>query len=234
MRGGRSRPTTLAATSPPVFPDPRLADARGLVAVGGDLSMARLLAAYEAGIFPWYEEGLPPLWWSPDPRAVLEPEALHVSRSLARTLRRGRFDFTWNRSFLEVMRGCAARAEGTWIVPEMFDAYAALHRAGHAHSLEVWYRGSLAGGLYGVQRGGLFAAESMFHRVTDASKVALVVAVRSLAAAGVVLFDVQLRTAHLASMGVREIPRESYLERVREATAREVDLRAPALFFQAC
>lgn len=221
----RRRPLVLAPGSPPGFPDPALADDDGLVAVGGDLSTRRLLAAYESGIFPWYDEGLPPLWWSPDPRAVIEPSELHVSRSLARELRRGAFDVTFNRVFRRVMTECGSeRDSGTWILPEMIEAYTRLHELGHAHSFEVWEAGTLVGGLYGVQRGALFAAESMFHRVTNASKVALVASVRALAGAGVELYDVQFLTSHLASMGACEITRAAYLERVAVARRRPVDL----------
>jgi leucyl/phenylalanyl-tRNA--protein transferase len=208
------------------FPDPESSDAEGLLAVGGDLTAERLLLAYECGIFPWYAEGLPPMWWSPDPRAVLDDRALHVSKSLARELRQGRFRVTVNRAFERVMRECGSQRDGgTWILPEMIRAYVRLHEQGHAVSFEVWRDEELAGGLYGVQRGALFAAESMFHRETNGSKVALVAAVRSLFAAGIELFDVQFLTPHLASMGVYEISRAAYLARVRAATARNVALR---------
>lgn len=202
------------------------------MAVGGDLSPQRLLLAYERGIFPWYNEGLPPLWWSPDPRCVLDLANLHVSRSMRRRLRHaaegaGGLEVSFDRAFTEVMVECGReRDEGTWILPEMTAAYCRLHQLGHAHSFEVWRGGRLIGGLYGVQRGGLFAAESMFHRETDASKVALIVAVRSLFAAGIQLFDVQFLTSHLESLGARELPRRSYLERVRSATSVEVILGA--------
>ena len=205
----------------PVFPDPSQADAEGLLAIGGDLSVARLLAAYQAGIFPWFEQGLPPLWWSPDPRAVIELERLHVSRSMARVLRRGEFEVTFNLDFERVMRECGnQRAGGTWIIPEMIDAYLRLHRAGHAHSFEVWAAGALVGGLYGVQCGALFAAESMFHRRPNASKVALIASVQSLFGAGVELYDVQFLTDHLASLGARNLGRREYLDRVRRAAAK--------------
>jgi leucyl/phenylalanyl-tRNA--protein transferase len=209
-------PIFLEPGSPPTFPDARRADAEGLVAVGGDLAPARLLAAYRQGIFPWYDERLPPLWWSPDPRALLQVDALHVPRRLERRQRRTGFGLTWNRDFPAVMRACARnRAGGTWILPEMIDAYARLHALGHAHSVEVWAGRELVGGLYGVQVGGLFAAESMFHRRSDASKIALVAAVRSLFAAGIELFDVQLAAPHLLALGAREWPRERYLMRLR-------------------
>lgn len=207
-------------------------DDEGLVAVGGDLSVARLLLAYDSGIFPWYDEGLPPLWWSPNPRAIIEPARLHVSRSMLRVMRHGGFRVTWNRAFGAVMRGCADREEGTWILPEMLEAYAELHRLGHAHSIEVWLGPELAGGLYGVQRGGLFAAESMFHRATNASKLALIAAVRAVASRGIELFDTQLLTPHLASLGASALPRREYLARLARARHLSVDLSGldPAAF----
>jgi len=214
------------------FPDPRGADPRGLLAVGGDLSTPRLLLAYSRGIFPWYDAELPPLWWSPDPRGVIDPGHLHVSRSLRRRLRRGGFTVTLDADFAGVMRACAAeREDGTWIHAAMIEAYVALHEAGHAHSFEVWVEGELAGGLYGVRVGGLFAAESMFHRQTDASKIALVSAVSTTFAAGIELFDVQFVTAHLASMGAYSIRRSEYLARLAALNDRTVALagRTPSL-----
>ncbi len=212
------------------FADPHAADADGLVAVGGDLSPQRLRAAYERGIFPWFDASVPPLWWSPDPRGVLPFEQLHVSRSLRRQLRRGEFELTWNRAFADVIRGCAtARLDGTWILPEMIAAYLQLHRDGDAHSLEVWRDGALVGGIYGVQRGGLFAAESKFHTVTGASKVALVACVHTVYGAGIRLFDVQFTTPHLRSMGAVDWPRHRYLAAVADAAREPVDLRAPPI-----
>ena len=222
-------PSLIRPGDAPSFADPRFTDDEGLVAIGGDLSIPRLLAAYDHGIFPWFNEGLPPLWWSPNPRAVLDLDDLHISRSLSRKLRRGAegaFQIRANTAFKEVMLACAQRTEGTWILPEMVDAYVALHEAGHAHSIEIWDGEELIGGLYGVQRGGLFAAESMFRRRSDMSKVALVIAVRELSAAGIELFDVQFRTEHLATLGAREIPRDEYLARLETARARAVDLRS--------
>jgi leucyl/phenylalanyl-tRNA---protein transferase len=217
----RARPVLLSSRAPLAFPDPESGDAEGLLAVGGDLRPERLLLAYANGIFPWYAEGLPPMWWSPDPRAIVDPTALHVSKSLARELRRGHFRVTANVAFERVMRECGReRDDGTWILPEMVDAYVRLHELGHGVSFEVWEGESLVGGLYGVLEGSLFAAESMFHRATNASKVALVAAVRSLFAAGVELFDVQFLTVHLASLGVYEIPRRAYVERARAASRR--------------
>jgi leucyl/phenylalanyl-tRNA---protein transferase len=219
------RPLLILPGSPPHFPDPELSDRDGLVAVGGDLSASRLLAAYDAGIFPWFDEGQPPLWWSPDPRTVVDASSFHVSRSLARTLRRGGFRLSFDQAFERVMRACGEERErGTWILPDMVEAYVALHHAGHAHSFEVWVGDELVGGLYGVRRGGFFAGESMFHRATDASKVALVAAVRSLFAAGVTLLDVQFTTPHLASMGTYEISRRDYLARLATARRAVVDV----------
>jgi leucyl/phenylalanyl-tRNA--protein transferase len=229
----RRKPHFLLPGAPLVFPDPNKADDEGLLAVGGDLSPARLLYAYEHGIFPWYDEGLPPMWWSPNPRAVMDDAHLHVSRSLQRVIRSGRFQVTLNRAFQDVMLECGReRDSGTWILPEMVDAYCVLHALGHAHSVEVWQGEQLVGGLYGVQRGALFAAESMFHRERDASKVGLACAVQSLFAAGITLFDVQFLTPHLASLGAYEIPRARYLELSAAAAGRSVRLEQVRHFAQ--
>jgi leucyl/phenylalanyl-tRNA---protein transferase len=218
MRGNR-RLTFLGPGSPLSFPDPNDSDDEGLLAVGGDLSPARLLFAYESGVFPWYSAGVPPLWWSPNPRALMTRERLHVSRSLRRTLRRGDFTVTFDEAFGQVIQACASNREGgTWILPEMMLAYTQLHQLGHAHSFEVWQDGQLAGGLYGVRRGALFAAESMFHVVTDASKVALAVSLDTLFRAGMQVFDVQFVTEHLASLGAYEVSRKDYLSQVAQAT----------------
>lgn len=220
-----SLPLLLLPGSPAAFPSPTLAPADGLLAIGGDLSLPRLLAAYDAGVFPWYSAGQPPLWWSPDPRCVMDAEHLHVSRSLRRTQRRGGYRLTWNQAFTEVLRACATEHEGgTWILDEVQEAYTLAHRAGHAHSAELWVDGRLVGGLYGVQRGALFAAESMFHRATDASKLTLVHALGALFAAGITLFDVQFMTPHLASLGAYELPRREYLRRLEQARRRPVEL----------
>jgi leucyl/phenylalanyl-tRNA--protein transferase len=214
----RRKPLFLPPGAPLTFPDPAASDDEGLLAIGGDLAPERLLFAYERGVFPWYDEGLPPMWWCPNPRAVMDAEHLHVSRSLRRVLRSGRFSVSFDRAFRDVMLECGREREsGTWILPEMVDAYCALHELGHAHSVEVWQDAVLVGGLYGVQRGALFAAESMFHRVRDASKVALVCAVERLFAEGIRVFDVQFLTPHLASLGAYEIPRSEYLERAARA-----------------
>jgi len=221
----RGRPVLLAPGGPLEFPDPEQSDAEGLLAIGGDLTPERLLLAYECGIFPWYAEGLPPMWWSPDPRAIVNPSTLHVSRSLARELKRADLSVTFDRAFEDVMRECGREREGgTWILPEMLEAYLRLHALGHARSFEVWDGTRLVGGLYGVQRGAVFAAESMFHRVTNASKIALVAAVKSLFAAGIELFDVQFTTPHLLSMGVYDVPRRAYLAQARIAAKRQVTL----------
>jgi leucyl/phenylalanyl-tRNA---protein transferase len=211
------------------FPDPGHYDNEGLVAVGGDLSPQRLLLAYDHGIFPWYNERYPPLWWCPNPRAIMPLGAPRISRSMRRTLRKHDFEVTWNAAFGQVIRSCGSgRREGTWILPEVIEAYELLHRQGFAHSLEVWQTGKLVGGLYGVQRGALFAAESMFHRVTDMSKVALLYAVTTLSTAGIELLDVQFLTPHLASLGAREIARPVYLDQLRKAVGKPVSLRGLA------
>ena len=212
-------PVTLLGPAP-VFPSADQAEPSGLVAVGGDLRPERLLAAYAAGIFPWYEEP-PILWFSPDPRAVLRPERLHVPRRLERTLRQGRFRVRFDSAFADVIQSCASLprrgARGTWITPQMIDAYEALHTLGHAHSAEAWRDGHLVGGVYGVALGAAFFAESMFHRERDASKVALVVLVRRLASEGCTLVDCQLPTPHLARLGAATLPRSEFLPLLAQA-----------------
>ena len=198
--------------------DAERADAIGLVAVGGDLRPERLLEAYRSGVFPWFGLEDPILWWSPDPRGILELDGLHVPRRLGRTLRSGRLRHTINRVFGDVLRGCADRPDdGCWLTPEMIAAYEELHARGHAHSLEVWAGDELAGGIYGVAVGGLFAGESMFTRLRDGSKVALVRLVEHLRQRGFRLFDIQMVTDHTARFGARAIPRAEYLARLREA-----------------
>jgi leucyl/phenylalanyl-tRNA--protein transferase len=176
-----------------------------------------LLAAYRRGVFPWYDDNEPILWWSPDPRAIFELDGLHVSRRLQRTVSSGRFTITYNRDFAGVIRGCADRDEGTWITSDMRDAYETLHHMGYAHSVEVWHQGVLAGGIYGVAIGGFFAGESMFTRVRDASKVALVHLVQRLRKRGFLLFDIQFLTEHTERLGAVEIPRSVYLQRLATA-----------------
>ncbi len=208
------------------FPHPDTADAEGLVAIGGDLSIDRLLLAYRSGIFPWTVK--PITWWSPDPRAVFELDGFHVSRSLARLLRKKPFRITLDTAFVEVMQGCAEPGPGrreTWITSEFFKAYTALHRAGHAHSIECWQGDKLAGGLYGVACGALFAGESMFHRATGASKVAIYELLKHLRARGFTLFDIQMLTPATQQLGAVSIPRAEYLQRLMKAVDQPVSFR---------
>jgi leucyl/phenylalanyl-tRNA--protein transferase len=201
---------------PPV--ERALTDPNGLLAAGADLSAARLLDAYAHGIFPWFSEEDPVLWWSPDPRMVITPEGLHVAKSLRRTIGSGRYTVTFDRDFPGVMAGCAEPRrdhDGTWITSDMVEAYSELAGLGYAHSVEVWSGGSLAGGLYGVALGRMFYGESMFSRQTDASKVALAFLVRQLERWGFAMIDCQMSTPHLASMGARDIPRAEFLRRLR-------------------
>jgi leucyl/phenylalanyl-tRNA--protein transferase len=200
------------------FPNPSLADPDGLLAVGGNLEPETLLSAYQQGIFPWFDEDTPILWWSPDPRAILEFDNLYISKRLARTIRTNKFQVTFNQDFDAVVKGCTYRPEeGTWITPEVANAYGEFHRRGHAHSVEVWQQGVLVGGLYGVAIGGLFAGESMFSTVSDASKIALVALVSRLKEKGYQLFDLQIINEHTSTMGAAEIPRDDYLARVKLA-----------------
>mgnify|MGYP002621648390 CR=1 FL=1 len=209
---------------PKFFPNPADSSADGLVAVGGDLAPERLLDAYSHGIFPWPIEDFEfHVWWSPDPRAVLPLSGFRASRRLLRRIRSMQFTITYDEAFGEVMQGCASgpgREGGTWITPAMIEAYAELHRLGHAHSVEAWQGDRLVGGVYGVSVGGLFAAESMFHRERDASKVALYHLVEHLNRRGYQLLDVQQWTPHTSSLGVIEISRRDYLRRL----AKVVDL----------
>ncbi len=202
---------------PDSFPEPATAlrHPDGLLAAGGDLSPERLLVAYARGIFPWYEEGQPILWWAPDPRAVLFPDELRLSRSLRRTLRRRSFTHTLDAAFAEVVAGCAElrpKQEGTWITADMLEAYCRLHRSGHAHSVEVWQQDKLAGGIYGLALGKVFFGESMFSGARDASKVALVRLVEELRERGFALIDCQIGSAHLETLGVRSIPRRHFTQ----------------------
>jgi leucyl/phenylalanyl-tRNA--protein transferase len=200
------------------FPDPRSANRDGCVAIGGDLSVPRLLLAYRRGIFPWTVH--PITWWSPDPRAILDWDRFRTPRSLAIIVRRETFRITTNRAFTRVIETCAAPAPGrrqTWISPEFIEAYTRLHQQGHAHSLECWLGDELAGGIYGVAIGGLFAGESMFHRASNASKVALWHLVEHLRTRGFVLFDIQMLTPVTRQVGGIEIPRDEYLRRLARA-----------------
>ena len=190
----------------------------GLLAAGGDLSADRLIQAYRHGCFPWFSEGQPILWWSPDPRTVLLPEELHVSRSLGKLLRQQRYQVSFDRDFAAVIQACAAPrdyADGTWITDNMQNAYIELHARGHAHSVEVWDNGELVGGLYGLAMGQLFFGESMFSRADNASKFGFVTLVRQLQAWGFVLIDCQMPTDHLESLGARSIPRTQFAEYLR-------------------
>lgn len=205
------------------FPPPRLADPSGLLAVGGDLSVTRLVAAYSSGIFPWSSEGQPVLWWSPDPRLVLYPAALKISKSLGRAIKRRPFAMRSDTAFGEVITACATvkrkGAEGTWITAEMIEAYGALHQVGLAHSVEAWDGGELAGGLYGVALGRCFFGESMFTRISDAAKMALVYLVRFLVHHRFQLIDCQMTTGNLLRFGAEEIPRRRFLQELTAALA---------------
>jgi len=196
---------------PPV--EQALREPDGLLAAGGDLSSPRLIAAYRRGIFPWYSRGQPILWWSPDPRAVLRPQDLKVSRSLHKSIRNKGFEVRFDTAFTQVMASCGdpkLRSEGTWILPAMRDAYLNLHRLGIAHSIETWRDGELVGGLYGVALGRVFFGESMFSRASDASKVALFHLCEELVRRRFVLIDCQMATAHLQSLGAKLIPRSTF------------------------
>ncbi len=211
MRIVKLSPQSLAFPSP----EGALRDPNGLLAIGGDLTAPRLLAAYERGIFPWYSPGEAILWWSPDPRAVLFPAEFHLNRSLKRFLRHDPFRITLNLDFAAVIAACAHRPdEGTWIGPEVQRAYQHLHRLGYAHSVEVWQDDQLVGGMYGVAQGALFCGESMFSRVTNASKCALMAFCRHFAAYGGELIDCQVLNAHTARLGAREIPRRQFLQQL--------------------
>ena len=209
-----------ASRFPPV--EKALSNPNGLIAAGGDLSPERLLAAYRKGIFPWYGEGEPILWWSPDPRMVLFPSELKISRSLAKKLRTGHYEVRADSAFAQVMAGCAApRGErgGTWINGEMQAAYLRLHEQGYAHSVETWIDGELKGGLYGIAIGRAFYGESMFARASDASKIALAHLCRHLEQLGFAVIDCQMTTAHLASLGAREIGRREFIAGLDRWTA---------------
>lgn len=218
------RPGAAPEAFPPV--EQALAEPDGLLCAGGDLSSARLLEAYRRGIFPWYSTGQPILWWSPNPRTVLRPEGLRVSRSLARTLRRGALRTTVDAGFEAVIAACGdpeLRPEGTWITPAMRQAYLRLHASGHAHSVETWLEDRLVGGIYGVALGRVFFGESMFSRITDASKVALVRLCAELRARDYRLVDCQVASPHLARLGAEPISRPRYTALLAE----QIDTLAP-------
>jgi leucyl/phenylalanyl-tRNA---protein transferase len=204
-----------------LFPDPTQANPRGLLAVGGDLGVERLLLAYRLGIFPWYGLGEPVLWWSPPKRCIVEPTRFHASRSLQRIVKQGRFSITFDEAFSQVIRACAetrlTQGEGTWITPEMIDAYCALHEVGFAHSVEAWWEGQLAGGIYGVSLGRAFFGESMFTQVTNGSKVAFFSLAQRLAEWEFSFIDCQITNPHLMRLGAYEITRREFLRRLNES-----------------
>ena len=206
------------------FPDPNDADENGIVAFGGDLTPSRLMLAYRNGIFPWYSAGDPILWWSPDPRFILNLDDFKLRKSLRKRMKH--FDIRYDTAFGEVIRACAAvprpGQEGTWILPEVVDAYEELYAMGYAHSVEAWQEGRLVGGLYGVVVGAVFCGESMFSHVSDASKSALAHLVEHLKARGFEMIDSQIPTEHLRSLGAIEVPRYYYLERLAELQRKDV------------
>lgn len=203
------------------FPDPALDEVGELLAIGGDLEPQRLLAAYAKGIFPWYDETSPILWWSPDPRLILNPSKLHISRRLKRFMAQKRLAVTVNMSCPQVIESCARMprrgVKGTWLVPEMIEAYSRLHELGYVHSVETWQDGKLVGGIYGVCLGRAFFGESMFHLVSNASKVALVHLASVLQTHGIHFMDCQQSTKHLLSLGAGEVPRREFLRRLHLA-----------------
>lgn len=204
-----------------VFPPPEGAEDDGLLAIGGDLSVERLVLAYSMGIFPWYSDTYPILWWSPDPRLILIPAELKVSRSLRQTIRKGLYRVTTNVAFEEVIRNCATISrkgeQGTWITEEMMAAYIRLHQAGYAHSVEAWDGDELAGGFYGVMMGKAFFGESMFAKKSDASKVAFATYAAALAEKGFELIDCQVTTDHMKRFGAKEIPRALFMQYLKDA-----------------
>ena len=204
-----------------VFPPPELAEDNGLLAVGGDLSEARLLLAYSMGIFPWYSEGDPILWWSPDPRLILLPEELKISRSLGQAIKKGLYKITMDTAFEAVIENCSKIHKkddgGTWITGEMIDAYIRLYHSGFAHSVECWHKGKLTGGLYGVSLGSAFFGESMFTKKSDASKMAFAALVRHLREWNFTLIDCQITSRHLLSLGAREVPRSKFINMLKAA-----------------
>ena len=204
------------------FPDVEYAGPEGLLAVGGDLESGRLLAAYRHGIFPWYSEDQPILWWSPDPRAILLPNNLKISRSLKKTIRKNIFRVTLDQQFEQVIQACANTRRGdtetgTWITPEMMDAYIKLHETGYAHSVEVWHDSKLVGGVYGLALGKAFFGESMFSHMTDASKTGFSFLVRQLEKWGYHFIDCQVESAHLASLGAQPVPRKQFIAMLNDA-----------------
>jgi len=204
-----------------IFPPPHLAEKEGLLAVGGDLSQDRLLLAYRMGIFPWYSNEEPILWWSPDPRLVLYPEEIRISKTLKKVIKKDKFEITLDQAFESVIHACAQirveNNEGTWIGRDMIKAYKKLHEAGYGHSVEAWHKGELAGGLYGVSLGKSFFGESMFTRISNASNVAFVKLVEYLTALSFDMIDCQVRTEHMIRFGAREISRNLFLQQLKES-----------------
>ena len=198
-----------------VFPDPELAENNGIIAIGGDLKPGRLLQAYRMGIFPWFNENDPIVWWSPDPRMVLHPSELRVSHSLRKILKERLFEVTYDNDFEAVIENCKAQKrpgqKGTWITKEIKEAYIRLHRLGYAHSVEVYKDGIIVGGLYGLSLGSMFSGESMFSKVSNASKTGFIILVKKLHSIGFTMIDCQIYTRHLASLGAKEISRKKYL-----------------------
>ncbi len=215
---GRVAAIDLDTDFPPL--NQALTEPNGLLAIGGDLSVHRLISAYQQGIFPWFSEGEPVLWWSPDPRMVLMPNQLKISKSLSKRIKKKDYEVRFNTNFRKVMEYCAstqrAGQDGTWITESIIDAYCALHDTGLAMSAETWIDGQLVGGLYGVKLGRMFYGESMFHHVTDASKIAFVHMVHRLESIGVELIDCQMKTSHLSSLGAKEISRDDFIRQLKE------------------
>lgn len=204
------------------FPPVELAEKNGMLAIGGDLSTERLLEAYSRGIFPWYNDDEEMVWWSPNPRCVLYPEKVHISKTMAKTLRKNTFAITFDKNFADVIRSCKKERtgqDGTWITDGILNAYTKLHEMGYAHSVEAWQGEALAGGLYGVSLGGIFFGESMFSDVADASKAALITLCRKLAAIGFHCIDCQVSSEHLMSLGAELVPREFFTALVKKSMA---------------
>ena len=203
-----------------IFPSVEMATDEGIIAIGGDLGIERLLLAYRSGIFPWYNEDEPIVWWSPNPRFVLFPDKLKVTKSMQSVLNNGTFRFTINRAFNTVLQNCKSITrkdqEGTWITPEVQTAYTQLHELGYAHSAEAWMNGELVGGLYGIKLGNVFFGESMFSKVSNASKFAFINYVRHLQKENIALIDCQVYTAHLESLGAKMIKREVFIDLLKK------------------
>lgn len=223
--------TLLDSDPPDSFPDPAVANVAlgypdGLIAIGGDLSAERLLAAYTRGIFPWYNDDQPLLWWSPEPRAVIYPRRFHMSRSLARALKSGNWEWSLNQEFATTIESCATNRgrHGTWITPDMCAAYQHMHELGHAHSVESWHQGVLAGGIYGIRIGNVFFGESMFSKFDNGSKVAISALISLCISQGISLLDCQLPSEHLRSLGMEEIPRPDFLDHLRREASRPAPL----------